>query len=459
MSSDLIHKSNKDNIAIQVNNACKRYQVFKQPKDRLKQFLWRGRRTYYTDFWALKEISFEINRGESVAIVGENGSGKSTLLQIICSTVSPTQGSIIVNGRIGALLELGSGFNPEFTGLENVYLNAALLGIDNKRVDEILPDILEFSEIGDYVIQPTKTYSSGMLLRLAFSVIAFSDPDILVVDEALAVGDIFFQQKCLRRIRQLQDNGLTLLLVSHDDSTVRTFCSKGIFLEKGETIYIGAIKECMDLYMNKSRAGCLTASPSDFDPLSEVQRVSQQQFIHELSLAAKSTCSIASEKRLSTDLGDNAVTILDFFYTIPFHQNAVSTFPLGEKIEFTFVVQAHRFVREPALGYMIKDKNGLYVFSIESDAFFQSIESLQPFLQDSVYKIKIGFALPPLLTGVYSVDLALANGKGHRHRQCAWVYDSHLLNVETKTLCNGLAGSPNLTVDLMKLEEDAAWTQ
>ncbi|MCX5950016.1 MAG: ABC transporter ATP-binding protein, partial [Cyanobacteria bacterium] len=231
-----------DAVAIRVDDLSKCFRIYDTPKDRLKQALWRGRRQYYREFWALRDVSFEVKRGESMGIIGRNGSGKSTLLQMICGTLTPTAGEVAVNGRIAALLELGSGFNPDFTGLENIYLNASLFGLTREDVNIRLDAIIGFADIGDFLGQPVKTYSSGMVVRLAFSVLAHVDPNILIVDEALSVGDIFFQQKCYRKIREGLDTGLTLLFVSHDEATLKSFCKTGLLLSQGNCDYVGAIE-------------------------------------------------------------------------------------------------------------------------------------------------------------------------------------------------------------------------
>lgn len=244
-------------IAIKVENISKCYQIYKHPQDRLKQAIYprfhgifkRQVKQYYREFWALKDISFEINKGETVGIIGRNGSGKSTLLQIICGTVNPTSGSVHTNGRIAALLELGSGFNPEFTGRENIYMNAAILGLSQTEIESRLDDILGFADIGNSVDQPVKTYSSGMFVRLAFAVNIMSDPKIMVIDEALAVGDMRFQAKCITALKRIQNNGTTVLFVSHDIGSVQNLCSRGIYLEQGKLISIGAAPKIAEEYI------------------------------------------------------------------------------------------------------------------------------------------------------------------------------------------------------------------
>jgi len=232
-------------IAIRVSNLSKCYHIYDAPRDRLKQTLFGGRRTYYREFWALKDVSFEVRRGEAVGIIGRNGSGKSTLLQLITGTLNPTSGATEVNGRVAALLELGSGFNPEFTGRENVYLNGALLGLTRQEIDARFDAIAAFADIDQFIDQPVKSYSSGMLVRLAFAVQVQIEPDILIVDEALAVGDALFQKRCFQQIEKLTANGTSLLFVSHDQEAMRTLTHHSILLSHGEVKASGTSAEVL----------------------------------------------------------------------------------------------------------------------------------------------------------------------------------------------------------------------
>lgn len=253
--------------SIQVQGLSKRYEIYAQSSDRLKQmvmpraqrWLRQPERSYFREFWALRDINFNVRRGETVGIVGRNGSGKSTLLQIICGTLTPTAGHVGVHGRVAALLELGSGFNPEFTGRENVYLNAAVLGLRREEIDARFDDIAAFAGIGEFIEQQVKTYSSGMYVRLAFAVAINSDPEILVVDEALSVGDEAFQRKCFSRINKIRENGATVLFVSHSAGTVVELCDRAILLDGGELLASGAPKFVVSryhkmLYVPESRA-------------------------------------------------------------------------------------------------------------------------------------------------------------------------------------------------------------
>jgi len=220
-------------IVIEVQGVGKAYHMYERPSHRLWQALAGKRKSFYKDFWALRGVSFSIRRGQTVGIVGRNGSGKSTLLQMIAGTLNPTEGHISVKGRVAALLELGSGFNPEFTGRENVYLNATILGLRRDQIEQRMESILAFADIGEFIDQPVRSYSSGMSVRLAFAVIAHVDADILIIDEALAVGDAFFSQKCMRFLRDFQKHG-TLLFVSHDAAAVTNLCENAVWLENGK---------------------------------------------------------------------------------------------------------------------------------------------------------------------------------------------------------------------------------
>jgi lipopolysaccharide transport system ATP-binding protein len=245
-----------NDIAIQVNNVGKCYQIYDSPRDRLKQFvaprmqqlIRQTPKQYFHEFWALKDVSFEVKKGECLGIIGRNGCGKSTLLQIIAGTLAPTVGSVQVIGKIAALLELGSGFNPEFTGRENVYMNGAIIGLSGAEMDRKFDAIAAFADIGEFIEQPVKTYSSGMLIRLAFAVQANVDASIVLIDEALAVGDVFFRQKCYARLEQLRNSGAAIVLVSHSMPDVEQYCERAILLDHGKQRFIGAATEATKHY-------------------------------------------------------------------------------------------------------------------------------------------------------------------------------------------------------------------
>ena len=237
-------------VVLSVRNVSKCFEIYEKPVHRLYQTLCAGKRMFYREFWALRDVSFDVRRGECVGIIGKNGAGKSTLLQIITGTLAQTSGEVHVAGRIAALLELGSGFNPEFTGRENVYLNASILGLSHDETSRRFQSILDFADIGDFVDQPVKTYSSGMMVRLAFAVQILTDPDVLIVDEALAVGDAAFQRKCFARMDALRARGVTILLVTHDTETVKQRCDRAIFLKDRTVAFDGPAEDGVVEYMH-----------------------------------------------------------------------------------------------------------------------------------------------------------------------------------------------------------------
>ena len=240
--------------AIKVENLSKVYKLYNKPVDRMKESLHPFRKRYHRDFYALNDVSFEIKKGETVGIIGKNGSGKSTLLKILTGVLTPTSGKVEVNGRVSALLELGAGFNPEFTGLENVYFNGSIMGYTREEMDAKIDDILSFADIGDFINQPVKMYSSGMFVRLAFSVATVVEPEILIVDEALAVGDSHFVNKCFHRINTMRNKGLTLLFVSHSAEAILTLCSRAFLLENGSCLYSGSAENVINKYNKLYRA-------------------------------------------------------------------------------------------------------------------------------------------------------------------------------------------------------------
>jgi lipopolysaccharide transport system ATP-binding protein len=285
-------------LAIKVEKLSKCYHIYEKPHDRLLQMFARGSKQFFREFWAVRELSFEIKRGETVGIVGRNGSGKSTLLQMICSTLNPTAGNIVTTGRIAALLELGSGFNPEFTGRENVYLNAQVLGLSKEETDDRFDDILAFAEIGEFIEQPVKTYSSGMMVRLAFAVQAMVDPEILIVDEALAVGDEKFQRKCFARLEELKSKGTSILFVSHSGPQVIELCDRALLMERGQLIMISSPQHVIRSYQR-----LIYAPESEQSLLLEEFSKEQVKFIAKDELRPKEQIVLSNESVDSFDPG------------------------------------------------------------------------------------------------------------------------------------------------------------
>ncbi|MFA6112109.1 MAG: ABC transporter ATP-binding protein [Candidatus Latescibacterota bacterium] len=254
-----------NDVAIAVRSVSKCYRVYANERARLRHLLFSSSTAGVSEVWALRDVSFEVKRGDSVGIIGRNGSGKTTLLEIITRTLTPTSGEVQVTGRVAALLELGSGFNPEYSGRENVFLNGLLLGLTRTEVEERFDEIAAFADIGDVLDRPVRTYSSGMLVRLAFAVQVALDPEILIVDEALSVGDFFFQQKCFARLREMRERGLTLLFVSHDMKTIRDLCQAAVYLRDGSVQYVGAARVAVQRFLHEGAAPASGSGPATVD--------------------------------------------------------------------------------------------------------------------------------------------------------------------------------------------------
>jgi len=358
-------------IAIRIAGLSKCYHVYERPSDRLKQslmprlcrILGNESRAYYREFWALKDVSAEIRKGETVGIVGRNGSGKSTLLQLICGTLTPTHGEVEVNGRIAALLELGSGFNPEFTGRENVYMNGTLLGLTKEEIDDRFDDIVEFADIGEFIDQPVKAYSSGMMVRLAFAVQAQTSPDVLIVDEALAVGDAKFQAKCFDRLNRLKLTGTSILLVTHSSEQIVMHCDHAILLDRGAVVDRGLPRHVVNRYMDLLFGKEKTSSRGE--PEQWARGASSE---HELALSLDKD-QFSTRPGYNTHeyrWGDGAVSILDFHMA-----TELGSFPAivesGQDITLHVSMRFHADLVCPILGITIKTKEGITIYSANSE--------------------------------------------------------------------------------------------
>lgn len=428
--------------AIEVNGLSKCYQIYDKPSDRLKQMLMRGRKQYYKEFWALKDVSFKIKKGETVGIIGRNGSGKSTLLQMICGTLNPTGGEVKVNGRVAALLELGAGFNPEFSGVENVYMAASLYGLSKEEVDQRFDAIATFADIGDHINQPVKTYSSGMYVRLAFAVIAHVDADILVVDEALAVGDAVFTQKCMRFIRKFKENG-TLLFVSHDMGSVLNLCEQAVWLHAGQTQQIGLAKDISEAYLQytlqevygqeaqlqvieqKGTGNVITETVEQDDEVLAVDYQSQLMVQNNLNEANgwRSGAGEIVSVRMAV-LGGNA--------------NDGDYLKGGEMVKMTVEAVANEDMLRPILGFLLRDRLGQDLLG-ENTLPFTNQQRL-PVQAGECFTAEFSFRLPMLPNGDYSVMTSLADGDIHNHVQHHWLHDALVLHIVSSKVRYGLVG-------------------
>lgn len=301
-----------NDIAIKVENLTKIYHLYDKPQDRLKEALNPFKKSYHHDFYALENISFEVKRGETVGIIGKNGAGKSTLLKIITGVLTPTEGKIAVNGKIASLLELGAGFNPEMTGMENIYLNGTLMGFTKEEMDKKVDAITEFANIGEFIYQPVKMYSSGMFARLAFSVAINVDAEILIVDEALSVGDMLFQAKCIAKMTSLMEEGTTILFVSHDIHAVRSLCNRGVYLKNGKAVLIGDAGEVVDRYISDDQQAANAQLKEMANRKAYETSETAIAFTEESIPVIVATTPSIAEKEGMTRYGDGGAEILDY---------------------------------------------------------------------------------------------------------------------------------------------------
>jgi lipopolysaccharide transport system ATP-binding protein len=441
MSSDHTNPDSTE-YAIEVNGLGKCYQIYDKPSDRLKQMLMRGRKQYYKEFWALKDVSFKIKKGETVGIIGRNGSGKSTLLQMICGTLNPTGGEIKVNGRVAALLELGAGFNPEFSGVENVYMAASLYGLSKEEVDQRFDAIATFADIGDHIHQPVKTYSSGMYVRLAFAVIAHVDADILVVDEALAVGDAVFTQKCMRFIRKFKENG-TLLFVSHDMGSVLNLCEQAVWLHAGQTRQIGSAKDISEAYL---RYTLQEVYGQDAQLQAIEQKTSHTATAeppvpddHPTALDYQTQLTVQNNLSEANGWKSGSGEILSVRLTV-LGGNADDGDVLkgGEMVKMTVEAKAHEDMVRPILGFLVRDRLGQDLLG-ENTLPFTNHQPLSVQAGDR-FAAEFTFRLPMLPNGDYSVMTSLADGDLSNHVQHHWLHDSLFLHVASSKVRYGLVG-------------------
>jgi lipopolysaccharide transport system ATP-binding protein len=435
---------------IRCTSLGKCYQIYDSPKDRLKQALWRGRRQYFREFWALRHVSFEVKRGASLGIIGRNGSGKSTLLQMICGTLMPTEGTIQSQGRIAALLELGSGFNPEFTGIENVYLNASMLGLKKEEIDERMDDILSFADIGDFVHQPVRAYSSGMAVRLAFAVIAHVDANILVVDEALAVGDAVFTQRCMRFIRKVREQRC-LLFVSHDSEAVKSLCNQALWLANGKAQSLGECKKVSLDYLHfcQSAAYGEELRLQKLEPTNEAD--SRQHPFREDSLPSlankippelnydtKGECQDNLSNAKGWKTGDADLIEVMLYRT----ENGLpqSVFHGGEEVELRVHARANKTIKKPILGFIVKDRLGQDLFG-ENTLFLTSQEQIAPVEPGEEVLGKFRLLMPMLPSGEYTIMASVADGEIDANIQHHWVEDAVTLRISSSRVRYGLVGA------------------
>lgn len=453
-----------DNTAIRVEGLSKCFHIYDHPGDRLKQFIipsllrliTKRPKIYFREFWALKEVYFEVKKGETVGIVGRNGSGKSTLLQIICGTLSPTEGKVDTYGRIAALLELGSGFNPEFTGRENVYMNAAVLGLSKEEVDTCFEDIIIFAEVGEFIDQPVKTYSSGMVVRLAFAVIVHVNADILVIDEALAVGDTFFQQKCMRFLREYQNKGGTILFVSHDTTTVLNLCNKSLLLFSDKTCLpiFGETENLIKLYLEE----LYSDQVKDLNPYRENKIESGVSFERinphksfEGDLSPGTVYSVSDFRIKAENFGEEGVEIIDTGF-FDYNDCRLSKMEAEDSVYFKIKAKVHRRILWPAFGFMLKNTLGEYLYAEGTDKHFRNHNLV--FEEGDIVLATFTFMVPHLIQGHYFVNVAISEGIDDDHIQQHWIYDALQIDVLSSRLVHGYCGMNNMKMSIEVFSRD-----
>lgn len=404
------------NPIIKIRDLSKVYKLYESPAHRLKEALHPFGKKYHREFFALQDINLDIMSGETIGLVGPNGAGKSTLLKAITGVISPTTGSVEVNGKISALLELGAGFNPDITGLENVYFNGAILGYSREGVDRKIDEILAFADIGDFIHQPVKTYSSGMMVRLAFAVASSVDPDILIVDEALSVGDSRFKQKCLRKINEFIERQITVLFVSHDMASIKTFCRKAIWIGNGKIIESGDAKEVCKRFAN--------FMAYDMVP-------TQAQASAAVTSSTSTTSYQWQDVAKCASIGDKSATITRVAFYNSQTGEPAELLEGGESVVFLMEVHVNEPVLQPILSIDIKNSLGILIFGVNSFFLEKEVAEMAP---GEAHQVKFSFKLPLLKNGNYSITAAVADGTYHSHVQNHIVHEAVTFQIANRDL-------------------------
>ncbi len=391
---------------VEFKGVSKSYAIYNSPGDRLKELLCLNRVSFHRDFWALHDVSFEVKRGETFCVIGENGSGKSTLLQMVAGILHPTSGQVQVNGRVSALLDLGAGFNPEFTGRDNVYLNGSILGLSTKQIDQRYKQIEEFAEIGEFINQPVKTYSSGMVVRLAFAVAIHVDPEVLLVDEALAVGDLYFRQRCMRKVHELRQKGITILFVSHAVGDVKAIGDRAMWLERGRIMDIGPTDAVVGKYL---------AAMTDKD--STYLKLKTRPAREKVTARTLAPQIVETIPNIDHRFGDGRAEILGIAVLNdngePLHLLEPST-----RIVLRISVRAKADVEMPIVGFMLRNHLGVDFAGTNTAREAYELDAMQA---GDVCTVDFHLDLPDLYPSAFSFSPAIADGTLQGYTMCDWI--------------------------------------
>jgi lipopolysaccharide transport system ATP-binding protein len=391
--------------AVEFQGVSKSYAIYEQPGDRLKELLCFNLLKRHKDFWALHDVSFDVKRGETFCVVGENGSGKSTMLQVVAGILQPTSGTATISGRVSALLELGAGFNPEFTGRDNVYLNASILGFSKRQIDQRYADIAEFAEIGDFIDRPVKTYSSGMVVRLAFAVAINVDPEVLLVDEALAVGDIYFRQRCMRKVHELRSRGVTILFVSHAVSDVKAIGDRVLWLDHGRVVELGEPDRVIAKYL-----AAMTEKDSAYrHHAAEVEEV-RRAAVHAPEV-------VENIPNVDHRYGDRRAEVIGISVLDESGAPVHMLEPLSD-IVVRISVRANDEIAMPNVGFMLRNQLGI---DFSGTNTVREGCYLPPMQAGDVNTVDFHIKLPELYPASFSFSPAVADGGLDRYSMCDWI--------------------------------------
>jgi ABC-type polysaccharide/polyol phosphate transport system ATPase subunit len=412
--------------AIQVRHLSKKYRIYKRPWDKLREAMGLASGEYHREFWALKDVSFDLESGRTLGVIGANGSGKSTLLQILAGIMRQTAGDCHVTGKVSALLELGSGFNPEFTGRENVFMNGAILGLDSREMEKRFDAIAEFAEIGDFMDQPVKTYSSGMFMRLAFAVSVNVDPDILLVDEALSVGDLIFQHRCMHRMNRLRESGKTIVLVTHDLDAVIKFCDSALLLDAGVVLERGKPDMVVQKYRaltfeRERRRGGYEGAP----------RLPGEGIV----VRPEDEMPVArSIPNIDHRFGNGEAAVIGVAL-LDARGRVISEASGGETVVIRISARFHRDVDQPILGYTLRDRLGVEMSACNTSYAGRHLPRAR---KDQVVTSDFYVTLPRLAPGSYSISPAVAKGSLLHHDMCDWIDNALVFTIHSQNLVYGM---------------------